>query len=122
MDSSVRLRYRPSQRLHTPPEYEAVFAAKCSAGDAVLLVFVIREGSTPARLGTSVGKRCGNSVQRHHLKRLIREAFRRHQTDWPPGLQIVVVPRPGVTPTQTQIDESLRSLTKRASRKLPRME
>jgi ribonuclease P protein component len=119
MDPTPRLRYRPSQRLHIPSEYEAVFSAKHSAGDAVLLVFVTRAGSDPARLGTSVGKRCGNSVKRHLLKRYIREAFRLHQLEWPAGLTCVVVPRPGVTPTLGQVSESLQRLIPRALRKLP---
>lgn len=118
MEPMSRLRYRPSQRLHIPSEYEAVFAAKHSAGDAVLLVFVTREGTDPARLGTSVGKRCGNSVRRHLLKRYIREAFRLGQLAWPAGLKCVVVPRPGVNPTAAQVSESLMRLIPRALRKL----
>lgn len=119
MEHPQRLRYRPSQRFHTPAEYEAVFAEKHSAGDAVLLVFAIRDGAGPARLGTSVGKRCGNSVKRHLLKRYIREAFRLHQQDWPAGLRFVVVPRPGVTPTFAQVDDSLRRLVSKAAKKIP---
>lgn len=117
MDHPPRLRYRPSQRLHTPVEYEVVFAAKKSAGDGVLLVFALRDDAGPARLGTSVGKRCGNSVKRHLLKRYIREAFRLRQSEWPDGLRFVVVPRPGVTPTFAQVDESLRRLVPKAARK-----
>lgn len=116
--TSTRLRFRPHQRLHTPDEYESVFAKKCSAGDGVLLVFVDRSGAETSQLGTSVGKRCGNSVVRHQWKRYIREAFRLHQGEWASGIRIVVVPRPGVSPNFAQVEESLRKLISRAVRKL----
>ena len=112
--------FRPSQRMHTPAEYESVFANKHSAGDAVLLVFVSQREAGPTRLGTSVGKRCGNSVVRHALKRAIREAFRLLQHELPPALDVVVVPRPGVNPTTAQVQESLPRLIAKAAKKAQR--
>lgn len=114
-----RLRFRPSQRLHVPEEYDQVFAGKHSAGDAVLLVFVDQAGTGPAQLGISVGKRFGNSVKRHQLKRFVREAFRLHQDQWAAGLRIVVVPRPGTSPTSREIRDALIKLVPKAVRKLP---
>ena len=112
--------FRPRQRMHTPAEYESVFAQKHSAGDAVLLVFVSLRAEGPARLGTSVGKRCGNSVVRHALKRAIREAFRLLQHELPPSLDVIVVPRPGVNPTTAQVQESLPKLMEKAVKKARR--
>ncbi len=115
-----KLLFRPCQRMHTPPEYESVFAQKHSAGDAVLLVFVSLRDSGPTRLGTSVGKRCGNSVVRHAWKRAIREAFRLRQHELPSGIEIVVVPRPGAKPSTAQVLESLPKLIERAVKKARR--
>lgn len=112
--------FRSSQRMHTPAEYESVFAQKHSAGDAVLLVFVSLRDSGPARLGTSVGKRCGNSVVRHAFKRAIREAFRLRQHELPSAIDIVVVPRPGANPSTAQVLESLPKLIERAVKKARR--
>ena len=112
--------FRPSQRMHTPGEYEATFAQKHSAGDAVLLVFVSLRESGPTRLGTSVGKRCGNSVVRHAIKRSIREAFRLLQHELPASIEIVVVPRPGATPTTAQVRESFPKLVDKAVKKARR--
>ena len=112
--------FRPHQRMHTPAEYESVFGQKHSAGDAVLLVFVALRDAGPARLGTSVGKRCGNSVVRHAWKRSIREAFRLRQHDLPSTIDIVVVPRPGANPTTAHVLESLPKLIERAVKKARR--
>ena len=113
--------FRPSQRMHTPAEYESVFAQKHSAGDAVLLVFVSLRAAGSTRLGTSVGKRCGNSVVRHALKRAIREAFRRLQHQLPAALDVIVIPRPGVNPTTAQVQESLPNLIEKAVKKARRL-
>lgn len=110
-------RFRPSQRLHTPREYEVVFGQKHSAGDSQLLVFVSIRAGGPTRLGTSVGKRCGNSVVRHAWKRAIREAFRLLQHEWPSALDVVVVPRPGAVPATSQVQESLPKLVRQAVKK-----
>ena len=112
--------FRPSQRMHTPEEYEAAFAQKHSAGDAVLLVFVSLRTEGPTRLGTSVGKKCGNSVVRHALKRSIREAFRLLQHTLPPSVDVIVIPRPGVNPTMAQVHASLPKLIKKAVKKARR--
>ncbi len=114
------LRFRPHQRMHTPKEYESVFGQKHCAGDAVLLVFVSLRADGPIRLGTSVGKRLGNSVVRHAWKRAIREAFRGLQHELPPAVDVVVVPRPGASPVTSLVRESLPKLIERAVKKARR--
>lgn len=120
--SDTRLTFRPEQRLHTPADYEAVFARKHSAGDPVLLVFVLLREAGPTRLGTSVSKKCGNSVVRHAIKRAIREGFRHVQHELPQSLDIVVIPRPGVQPTTAQVLASLPKLIAKAVKKASRTE
>ncbi len=114
------LTFRPEQRLHTPADYEAVFAAKHSAGDPVLLVFVRLRDDGPTRVGTSVSKKCGNSVVRHAIKRAIREGFRCMQHHLPPAVDLVVIPRPGVQPTTAQVLTSLPKLIDKAVKKARR--
>ena len=47
------------------------------------------------RLGVSVSKKIGNSVVRHHMKRLVKESFRLHEDMFNSGLNIVVIARKG---------------------------
>lgn len=60
-----------------------------------LLLGERREDDAPARLGVVASRKVGNAVCRNRAKRLIREAFRRHAARLPPGLDLVVVARPG---------------------------
>lgn len=92
-----------------------------SAGDDCLLLFAAWNDLGRTRLGTSVSKKVGNSVVRHHWKRLLREAFRLQQHELPVGLDLVVVPRSrSETVELAAVQASLKSLMERAVRKWPR--
>lgn len=45
------------------------------------------------QLGITVSRRVGNAVVRNRVKRLVREAFRRHKADFPSGLELVLIAR-----------------------------
>lgn len=54
-----------------------------------------------SRLGITVGKRFGNSVQRNHFKRLVRESFRAVSENFDEVYDVVVVARPSVRTAAT---------------------
>ena len=64
-----------------------------SKANKYLIMYVLENGSDINRLGISVSKKVGNSVVRHHLKRLIKESYRLHEAMFNSGLNIVVVAR-----------------------------
>jgi ribonuclease P protein component len=47
------------------------------------------------RLGVTVGRRVGGSVQRNRIKRLVREVFRRNRELFPTDCAVVLVARTG---------------------------
>lgn len=61
-----------------------------------LTLFVRANGLAEPRIGVTVVKRVGNSVVRHRLKRVLKEAFRRlPERSGLGGVDVVAHPRPG---------------------------
>ena len=114
-----RYRFRPEQRLRRPADYELVYDLRQRASDDRLLIFAARNELTHTRIGCSVSRKQGNSVVRHRLKRLLREAFRLSQRDLPSGLDLILIPRQGADLSVDTIRASLvRLIGKLAQREL----
>lgn len=74
-------------------------------------------GADPlARIGITIPRKAGTAPLRNRWKRLVREAFRRHRDDLPPGFDYVVRPRRGAAPDYHAICKSLVGLARRATR------
>ncbi len=89
-----RLTLSRSRRMIRKGDFERAFAGRCTAGDSLLVVYVLPNGLDCPRIGLTVGKRHGNAVQRNRLRRLLREAFRLEQHNLPAGFDYMLVPRP----------------------------
>jgi ribonuclease P protein component len=85
-------------RMRGDAAFSRAFESRVRTRAGPLLVYarpnadLAKHGDT--RLGLSVSRRCGNSVARHHLKRLLREAFRTIRPELPAGYDLLVVAQP----------------------------
>ncbi len=111
-------RFPKSLRLVSKLDFDRVFRDGHVASDSVLVVHATRGTQSCTRLGLSVSKRVGNSPQRNHWKRLIREAFRKQKQDLPQCLDIVVRPKRGAVADYWLVYESLRKLAIQLDRKI----
>lgn len=94
MTGERRYTFAKSQRINDPLDFRAAYDTGKSLTRGPLKLFVRLNDLTYPRLGISVPKRVGTAPQRNRIKRLIREAFRLMQHDWPGGLDLVVAVRP----------------------------
>lgn len=69
------------------------------------------------RLGISIGRPVGNAVKRNRIKRLLREAFRLMQHDWPGPFDVVLLIKPHETLTLAAYQEILATLRLRCLKK-----
>ena len=106
-----------ARRLRRPQEFDRVFKHGVRAGDDRLLVIGCANQQEYSRSGFVVSKKNGNSVCRHHLKRLLRESFRLLQHDLPIGFDFVVIPRPLPPATIAEFQDSLRGCIRRLCKK-----
>lgn len=117
-----RLTFPKSHHLRRPADFQRVYAVKQRAGDDVLLIFAAANDLPHCRLGMSVSKRShGKAVHRNRLRRLIREAFRHEQHGLPPGLDLVIIPRPqneGTVGLINRYRKSIRRLARKLAKRL----
>jgi ribonuclease P protein component len=104
------------QRILKSSGFRAVYAARARAGDGRLVAYVRPNGLDVTRLGVSVGKRCGGSVRRNRIKRLLREAFRQARGAVPPGYDVVLVPV-ATGYSFEEVDRRIRALVPEAIRR-----
>lgn len=86
-----RFRYTRAHRLSGKHAYQRVFDYKARKSAGPLAVLAAPNDLAHHRLGLVVSRRVGNAVARHKIKRMLREAFRLSQTDWPGGYDLVII-------------------------------
>lgn len=97
-----------------------MFARKRAVSDPCFVVHAVENNRDHARIGIAIPKKIArSSVQRHHLKRLVREVFRLNKDRFAPGCDFVVVARSGDF-SFALAQESLRRLAPDAARRLGR--
>lgn len=74
-------------------DFQKVYKSGKSYANKYLVMYVLENGTDITRIGISVSKKVGNSIVRHRLARLIREAFRLSTDCIPDGYDYVIVAR-----------------------------
>lgn len=92
--STKRYTLPRSRLLHGRSAFGKVFAARARKNVGPLSVCARPNDLSHPRFGMSVSRKVGKAVVRNHIKRLLRNAFRLTQHDWPVGYDMVVVVRP----------------------------
>ena len=121
MPDGARAPREKRSRVTRSGDFDAVYRRGRSASGRHLVVYAFDRGEgDPARLGLSVGKRVGNAVERNRVKRVLREEFSRIAGDLPPGVDFVVIARPGAHEYIEErgsraLGERLNELTERVS-------
>lgn len=81
------------ESLKNYQEFKEVFDNGKSFANKYLVMYVKPDIKGKDKLGIQVSKKVGNSVVRHHLTRLIREAYRLNKSTFNSGLDVVVIAR-----------------------------
>ena len=82
-----------SESLKKNSDFQKVYKQGKSYANRFLVMYILENGTGSNRVGISVSKKVGNSIVRHRVKRLIKEAYRLHEDMFLNGLDIVVIAR-----------------------------
>ena len=74
-------------------DFQVVYQKGKSYANKYLVMYVLNNNTEENRLGISVSRKVGNSIVRHRITRLIREAYRLNKEIFLKGYDIVVIAR-----------------------------
>lgn len=69
---------------------------------SMVTAYFTQNGTAQSRVGISVSKKVGNAVARNRAKRIIRAAYRLHESSFPIGCDIVFVAREDINGKKEQ--------------------
>ncbi len=99
------------ERLRKNAQFSEVYRLQNSFADRFLIMYVRKNGESFNRVGVSISKKVGNSVVRHRIKRLVKEAFRNSEEMFNSGLDIVIVAKKSAAEmSYKEAEESLMGL------------
>ena len=111
----VSQKLRQCERVRLSRDFDRAMRRGKARRDRFLVVRVVPNGLSWSRLGLAVGRRVGNAVKRHAVKRRIREAFRVSGDALPSGFDIICVALVPAANGGARLRSSLIELARRAS-------
>ena len=91
---SIRLSFPKQARLLRSVEYRRVYTEGRRRSSDFLVTFALPNGKPVSRIGFTVPRAVGGSVERNLIKRRLREAVRKHLAELGSGWDIVFHVRP----------------------------
>lgn len=82
-------RFPRSSRLTSRRQFRTVYREGYKVQTPWFVLFGLPNGAGTSRLGVTVTRKVGSSVQRNRAKRRLREVFRRHRSELLPPLDLV---------------------------------
>ena len=83
-----------TESLKKSKDFQHTYRRGLLKANKLLVMYVRKNSLEKNRIGISVSKKVGNSVNRHRLTRLIRESYRVSEDFFICGIDIIIVVRP----------------------------
>ena len=102
-------------RLRKGWQFDKVYREGKKYFDGLFVIYVLPTDIREVKLGFTVTKKIGISVQRNRIKRLVREAIRLSNAILPGNDIVIVARKPTVDARYSEIKDSLNNLFHRAN-------
>ena len=109
--------FKPMETLKKTAEFAEVYEKGKAYGSKLLVLYVLNpeKDREEGRLGISVSKKVGGSVVRHRIRRLIRESFRLHKSEWAARDYVVVARKEAAGKSYAELEAALLLLGKKSN-------
>lgn len=102
-------------RLTRSEDFKRVRRSGKSYAHPLVVLIVQKNDQSRVRVGVAAGRTAGTAVVRNRAKRLLREAMRTLIPGLSPGLDLILIARPGLTSaTLEDVRQALHGLLQRA--------
>jgi ribonuclease P protein component len=92
-------------------QFRMVYNRGKSAANKYLVLFVLKSKDDHNKLGVSISKKVGKSVERNRIRRLIKESYRALEKDVKVGFDLIVIARqPANAAAYKEISASIKHL------------
>ena len=95
-------------------QFEKIYKEGNKYFDDLFVIYVLSNNTQEVRIGLTVTKKIGISVQRNRIKRVIREALRLSKNILPGNDIVIVARKSAVNPKYSGVKNSLNHLLRRA--------
>jgi ribonuclease P protein component len=113
-------RFPKALRLLTRREFLQVQEGGQKLPSDCLLALVKRNGRAYSRVGLTISSKVGIAVVRVRLRRQLRELFRKRRTQWPPGVDVVLVVRTSAAEASfAELTRAFEGVTRKLQRLFP---
>ncbi|QAT44030.1 ribonuclease P protein component [Aminipila luticellarii] len=101
--------------LRKKKDFSAIYKKGNSFGGRYVVLFYKKNNLDYNRLGFLASKKVGNSVVRNRARRLMKESFRRMESDMQTGFDLIFIARNTINDVKCdEVYKSMNSLVKRA--------
>lgn len=94
--SHPRYTFGRSQRIKSQLDFVSLTRKGFKLVRGPLIFNAARSTLPRTRIGVRISRRCGNAAIRNRVKRMLREAFRLMQHDWPLPVDVIITVKPHV--------------------------
>ncbi len=106
---------KKSNRLKSKQKFQEVYNQGRSVIDGMSVLYILPDPTGNVKIGLAVGKKLGCAAVRNHIKRMMREVFRKYKSELKEGHFIIWVARQRlVTADLKSFEDVFLRLTKKA--------
>ena len=102
------------QRIRSRTDFDRVFREGRRLSEDEVLARYVPNGRPFTRMAVAVPGRLGNAAKRNRTRRTLKEAYRLHQHEMPPGIDIIFLPgRAWKSPPLGELEAAMKKIAAR---------